>query len=348
MNAKNSLQKITPFDFVLGVVYAVVLNAVLFGNGYFVGLPFFLLATVCTSVVGVALSYLHYLLALRVTRVWAGLYGVTGQLLIHLLFFWLTAGVTTAVFFGYHWLHFPGYTLRMENYKWALLVGFIADLLGMGFGMALHTQTALKQAELEKERLQKLQLQNELEILKNQVNPHFLFNSLNVLSSLIGEEPQKAEAFVNELSKVYRYLLQKNHQAWCSLADELRFIEAYAFLLNTRYGNALQLAVAVDEAARERQLPPLTLQLLVENAVKHNVVHRSQPLLIEIVSQGETLSVRNNVQKKARREVISHGIGLKNIAEKYRLLRGQTILVEEDSRCFCVTLPLVEALPEPV
>lgn len=341
MNASTRLKTIAPLDLALGTFYALVLNAVLFGSGYFLSIGVFLLATVCTSVIGIALSYLHYLLARQLSQRFGGRYGWSGQLRIHLLFFWLTAGVTTAVFFGYHWLHFPGYTLRMENYKWALLIGFVADLMGMGFGMAIQSQAALKQTELEKERLAKAQLQSELEILKNQVNPHFLFNSLNVLSSLIGEDAAKAEAFVDRLSKVYRYLLQNNRQAWNSLESELDFIKSYAYLLNTRYGDAVRLTVAVDEAALPLQLPPLTLQLLVENAVKHNVVHRSKPLFIQITTQGETLYVRNNLQKKARHQVLSHGIGLSNIAEKYRLLQGKSISVNEDDESFCISLPLL-------
>jgi LytS/YehU family sensor histidine kinase len=229
----------------------------------------------------------------------------------------------------------------MDNYKWALLIGFVADLLGMGFGMAIHTQAALKQAEVEKEQLQKLQLQNELEILKNQVNPHFLFNSLNVLSSLISESPEKAEVFVNQLSKVYRYLLQSNQQTWTTLENELEFIRAYGYLLTTRYGNGVQLSIAVDREHYHRELPPLTLQLLVENAVKHNLVHKSTPLHVEICSAGDTLTVKNNLQKKRRQQVVSHGIGLKNISEKYRLLRNLEIRVNESEDHFSVSIPLL-------
>lgn len=346
MHTRIPFNYIAPLDFALGSCYALILNAVMFGERYFSTFFVFLLATLCTVVVGVLLSHLHYRLALYVRRRFAAGSATGTHLLIHLAFFPLTASFTTALFFGYHWLRFPGYTLRIENLKWALLVGFVADLLGMGFGTAIHSQAALKQTELEKEKLAKLQLQNELEILKNQVSPHFLFNSLNVLSSLIGEDPEKAEAFVDRLSKVYRYLLQNNQRSWTTLGAELDFIHAYAYLLRTRYGDAVQLTVTVDEPARERQLPPLTLQLLVENAVKHNVVHKSKPLFIEILTQGETLCVRNNLQKKARHQVLSHGIGLNNIAEKYRLLQGESILVKEDEESFRVCLPLLAATTE--
>lgn len=341
MSLKRLFKKITPFGFLLGIVYALVLNVVLFNQSYFSSLWVFMLATICTSAIGMGLGFLHYLPVLRVTRIWAGRLSIAGRVFINLLFFGITMGVTTVVFFGYNWVHFPGYVLRMENYKWAILVGIVADLLGIGFGMALHSQTALKQAEVERERLQKLQLQNELELLKNQVNPHFLFNSLNVLSSLITEDAGKAEEFVNQLSKVYRYVLQNNRYIWTSLQRELDFIQAYGYLLSTRYGDALRLTIEAEQSALERQLPPLALQLLVENAVKHNVVHKSQPLTIEIIAQADILQVRNNLQKKARSQVLSHGVGLTNIADKYRLLNDQSIFIEENEKSFCVKLPLL-------
>lgn len=341
MNFKKVFKKITPFGLFLGIVYALVLNVILFGQNYFSSLPVFTLATICTSAIGIGLGFLHYLPVLRVTRIWAGRLSIAGQVLINLLFFGITTGITTIIFFGYYWVGFPGYLLHIENYKWALLVGFVTDLLGIGFGMALHSQTALKQAELERERLQKLQLQNELDLLKNQVNPHFLFNSLNVLSSLITEDAAKAEDFVNQLSKVYRYVLQNNRCTWTSLQSELDFIQAYAYLLGTRYGNALQLSINAEQSALERQLPPLALQLLVENAVKHNVVHKNRPLAIEIIARTESLEVRNNLQRKARSQVLSHGVGLSNIADKYRLLQNLSIAIFENEESFCVTLPLL-------
>jgi hypothetical protein len=344
MSAATLLKAIAPLDITLGAGFAIVLNAVMFGNGYFSNPWIFLAATVCTVTIGVALSHIHHLLALQLDKRIAGRYGAGSQLLIHMLFFPLTALVISSIFFGYQWMQFPGYTLRIENYKWVLLTGFVADLLGMGFGMAFHSQAALKQIELEKERLQKLQLQNELDILKNQVNPHFLFNSLNVLSSLISEDPQKAEQFVDQLSKVYRYLLRNNQQVWTSLENELEFIRSYSYLLSTRYGDGVQLTIAVEKEHYCRELPPLSLQLLVENAVKHNLVHKTTPLYIEVRSTGEMLTVRNNLQKKARKQVISHGIGLTNISEKYRLMRNMAISVNEESGYFSVSLPLLEPL----
>lgn len=341
MAATTKRMKFSALDFALGTGFGLLVNGVFFGERYLSDGKIFLLATFCTCAVGVGLSHLHQQLAVSLNRFLAARKNEQQQLGYHLLFFPLTAAVITALFFGYHWLNFPGYVLEMSNYKVVLLIGFVADLVGIGFGQALHSAGALKQAALEKEQLQKQQLQSQLEILKNQVNPHFLFNSLNVLSSLISENPQKAEAFVNQLSNVYSYLLRNNQQEWTTLKAELDFIRAYAYLLGTRYGDGVRVDFAVPEDCWDRLLPPLTLQLLVENAVKHNVIHRSKPLCILIAVKGESLLVRNNLQKKSRQQVNSHGIGLKNIAEKYRLMHGRTISVDEGAESFSVTLPLL-------
>ena len=175
----------------------------------------------------------------------------------------------------------------------------------------------------------------------------FLFNSLNSLSSLIADDPEKAEVFVDKLSTVYRYILLHNGRDWVDLHTELLFIKAYFHLLQTRYGDAVQLTLFVSDTQTELLLPPLTLQLLVENAVKHNVVHKNKPLLIEIASRGEMeLVIRNNLQPKAKQLVLSHGVGLKNIAERYKIANAGSIVVEEKEDWFVVRLPLVaEAQP---
>jgi LytS/YehU family sensor histidine kinase len=145
---------------------------------------------------------------------------------------------------------------------------------------------------VEKEQLKKTNLQGQYKSLKNQVNPHFLFNPLNSLSSLIADEPQRAEQFVDEMAKVYRHLLQTNRPAdtpgretdLTTLTNELTFIESYFHLLKTRYASGIQLEITIDSADEDRLLPLLTLQVLVEKAVKHNVIHAARPPIIEIKS----------------------------------------------------------------
>ncbi|WP_247237161.1 sensor histidine kinase [Telluribacter sp. SYSU D00476] len=200
----------------------------------------------------------------------------------------------------------------------------------------------LQQAEQEREKLRAANLQSQLDALKQQVNPHFLFNSLNVLDSLIEDNPQQARVFLEELSTVYRYLLRSNEQYLTNLENELDFINSYYHLLKTRLGNGLQLNVNIGKKYQSYKLPPLTLQLLVENAFKHNIILPDQPLVIDIVTDDEGhLLVQNNVQRKSSR-INSNGVGLTNILAKYRMLSQPDPSIREDNGLFVVTLPLIE------
>ena len=177
--------------------------------------------------------------------------------------------------------------------------------------------------------------------LKQQVNPHFLFNSLNSLSSLIRIDPVKAEHFVEEMSQVYRYLLQSNQDELITLEKEMDFINSYLHLLQTRFGNGLVLHIELPEAYHSSLLPPLTLQLLIENAVKHNEVSTENPLYIWIsIHEGNSIEVKNNLQKK-QLWVPSEKIGLTNIMTKYQLLGAGEVVVLDGEDFFIVRLPLI-------
>ncbi|WP_460943969.1 sensor histidine kinase [Spirosoma daeguense] len=197
----------------------------------------------------------------------------------------------------------------------------------------------------QNERLKKDKLRHQLDTLKAQINPHFLFNSLNSLSMLIYENPKKAEEFVDEISSVYRYLLRANDQPLTTLGQELQFIKTYFQLLKTRYGASIDLDVAVDDTYLEHRIPPLTLQLLVENAVKHNVMLPQKPLRVKILIRNQLLIVQNNLQRK-NTPVLSNQVGLANISTKYRLLGQPDICISEENEHFTVALPLVDSLPE--
>jgi sensor histidine kinase YesM len=198
-----------------------------------------------------------------------------------------------------------------------------------------------RQTVMETEQLKKSNLQSQLESLKNQVSPHFLFNSLNTLSSLIEEDAQQAIKFVNELSRVYRYLLQSNEKELSTLKDELDFLHAYYFLLKTRFSEGIQLQTNIDDTVMGYLIPPLTLQILVENAVKHNIVSQSRPLLIEIeLTNDNRIIVKNNLQRKTL-NVESNGMGLSNISAKFRLLNQPPIDIKDDDKEFTVTIPLL-------
>lgn len=195
--------------------------------------------------------------------------------------------------------------------------------------------------EREKEKLEKEKLKADLHHLKEMVNPHFLFNTLNSLSALISENPRQAETFLDELTRVYRYLLRNNEVDLISLTNELQFIRSYNHLLKTRYGESLQIITDIKLQTDEWLLPPLTLQLLVENAVKHNRLMKDQPLTIHIfTTPNNELVISNNIQKKDT-AVDSTKVGLQNINAKYRLLQQPGIVVDSAGNTFSVTVPLI-------
>ncbi|OUJ74673.1 sensor histidine kinase [Hymenobacter crusticola] len=229
--------------------------------------------------------------------------------------------------------------------RFVSLLVFVVDfviilLLAMVYEI-VYSLNRWKESRLNIEHLRKVSLQGQLQSLKNQINPHFLFNSLNSLSSLIADEPTQAERFVDEMAKVYRYLLQTNEQELTPLAVELNFINSYYHLLKTRHGAGLQLDVQVAEKYLAHQLPPLTLQMLVENAVKHNVILTNRPLRIEIkTTPTGSLRVSNNLQRKTTR-VESNHVGLHNITARYQLLAQTAPAIEAGPEQFVILLPLL-------
>jgi LytS/YehU family sensor histidine kinase len=199
-----------------------------------------------------------------------------------------------------------------------------------------------KHAFAEAEALKKENLQSQLDQLKNQVKPHFLFNSLNSLLALVDEDRQRAKKFIEELSFIYRYLLQCNEKELICLESELDFIKAFYFLLKTRFEDGLELEMDVAPHLKERMIPPLTLQMLVENAVKHNLISKASPLKIKIFTDANhNLVIINNRQKK-NLSVQSAKVGLSNISAKYRLLNKPDILIQETETDFSITLNLIK------
>lgn len=218
---------------------------------------------------------------------------------------------------------------------------WICGFLVAGFYEMLLFIHALQASRREADELKKLNVTIQLESLKNQVKPHFLFNSLNTLTGLVENNSGQAVRFIAELSSVYRYLLQSSEKELTALRDELQFCRAYFFLLQMRFGEAVQLKEEVNPELQDFVLPPLTLQMLLENCIKHNQVSERKPLTIEIATEGAGwLVVRNNLQRK--RNPHSTGVGLSNIAAKLKLLNQPAIEVQETETHFTIKIPLLK------
>ncbi len=197
-----------------------------------------------------------------------------------------------------------------------------------------------KQTALDAERLKKEQMATRYESLKNQVNPHFLFNSLNALTNLVYEDQDLAADFIRQLSKVYRYVLETRSKEVVSLETEMKFVESYLFLQHIRFDDKLRVEASVS-GFENRMLPPLALQMLLENAIKHNTIAKDEPLTISIRVEEDMLVVENNLQIKNIPTEESSGMGLANIKARYEFLSDKPVVVEKTESYFRVKLPLL-------
>lgn len=232
-----------------------------------------------------------------------------------------------------------GYNFRIRQPFWLSVWFIIPVILFIFTGIYLFIrmrENRLKKIEQEK----KEKVEFEFQVLKNQVNPHFLFNSFSTLIALIEEQPAQAVAYTEKLSDFFRTILQYKDQKVISLVEELQLIESYFYLLKKRFGDNLDLNINLEKNIRETFIPPLTLQILIENAVKHNVISKDKPLVINIYEDEGRIIVENNLQPKLTAEV-STGIGLENIRKRYRLITQNEIVTEKTDLIFRISLPII-------
>jgi sensor histidine kinase YesM len=244
-------------------------------------------------------------------------------------------------FYSLRYLEDPGghYTLPI----FLLINGATLTVFGMVQGAQLGLQFLgrWRQAEVRAERLQREGVQARLSALRQQVSPHFLFNNLNILSVLIDRSQPLAKEFVEQFAQVYRYVLSSQDRELVPVAQELEMVRAYVFLLEQRFAAGLHLELDVPAAWHQHHLPPLALQMLIENAIKHNVVSASRPLVVAVRVVAGVLVVTNNVQPRGSQEK-STGLGLANIGKRYEFLSERRPRMEHTAATFTVELPLLE------
>ena len=230
-----------------------------------------------------------------------------------------------------------------ERMLWVHLFYIILSLGVSTFMQARSFMVKWKEAskfEITQQRIIAGTASAKFESLKNQIDPHFLFNSLNVLSSLIEENPDNAQRFTTSLSKVYRYVLEQKDKELVSVEDELAFAKTYMNLLKMRFENSLFYELPATDINPDAKVVPLSLQLLLENTVKHNVVSEQKPLYIRIFVDGDYLAIQNDFQKK---EVLQdrRGVGLQNIVDRYGIITNRKVLIEENKETFTVKIPIL-------
>jgi LytS/YehU family sensor histidine kinase len=193
--------------------------------------------------------------------------------------------------------------------------------------------------QIESVKQERKQIDLQLKALKSQLSPHFLFNSLNTISSLVFVDKKKAKLFIRRLSKLYDYTLQSYHSKLITLKEELDFVESYQYLLAIRFEDKFKTNIRIDEGLWSTKIPPLSLQMLVENAVKHNTMSIEKPLIIDVFIEGEYICVTNTITESPKEKTSFH-VGLKNINKRYLLLVNKGISVSNGNN-FSVKIPII-------
>jgi LytS/YehU family sensor histidine kinase len=248
--------------------------------------------------------------------------------------------ITVGSFFDTYICQFP--LVKDPNIFYICLgIALNVSIMILFFEFGIQIFRKWKQSLIEIEQHKALTAQAKLENLQHQVNPHFLFNNMSVLTSLIYKDQDKAVDFVNQLSKVYRYLLDNKNNELVSVEQELVFIESYAYLLNIRYSPNLTVKFNIPDTMLQHHLPPLSIQLLLENAIKHNVVSTASPLTIEITIEDEYLVV-SNTKKLRKTKEDSSKTGIQNIRDRYHFFSSKAVIVEDTESSFIVKIPLLK------
>ncbi|MEM9075919.1 MAG: histidine kinase [Bacteroidota bacterium] len=303
-----------------------------------------LLEIVLNGCLGVAVNYVFHAINKFLDRMvsWkrqTGLRLLLG-ILIHLLF---GMGLIYLALSLYEFLY-SGYDFFFNNEEMILLkMGILLFCVVLIYNIiyfAFYSYQQYAKGQLLESQMLRKQTELQLKALKSQLSPHFLFNCLNVLSSLVTKDVEVAEAFIRSLAKSYSFTLKTYQSTLVKVAEELEFVKSYYFLVKTRFQEQITLDIDISEHIMETQVPPMTLQMLVENAIKHNVADVGQELKIQIRVSDGFLEVVNNITKK-RAGISSTKIGLHNIKSRYQLLTKTQIIVEGESTDFSVKIPIL-------
>jgi two-component system, LytTR family, sensor kinase len=327
---------------------SIVINSILLGAGYYSDWRIFLVATV----LGCGAFAVNFILCGGWAVLMKKRFPAESQVGTRLTFMILTFIVITGLFLylmfrGYEQIELFDYRFNENNFFLAYIGMAIVNIFITLMMEGVDRYEKWKESLKETEDLQKVFRQSQLQGLKSQLNPHFLFNSLNSLSSLISEDEDQAERFLNEMSKVYRYMLRNDEEQMVSLETELQFVDSYLYLLKARYGEGLQLTINVSDEARQTMLPPLSLQVLIENAFTQNSMSKTAPLKITIESKDDKwIVVRNNLQPKVVTETVDVEAGLDNLINRYQLINRSEVLITDQPGERVIRLPLISKTAE--
>lgn len=218
---------------------------------------------------------------------------------------------------------------------------FMFYLLILTFNGIIYYYSAWKEYQVQAERLMRENIQARYDALRSQIDPHFFFNSLSVLTNLVYKSPDLSADYITQLAKTYRYILDKKFENLVTVQTELDFLESYLFLMHIRHQQSIQFEIEVEEKIRSKgMIPPVSLQLLIENAIKHNRFSANDPLVISVRNEDGCLVVSNPVRRKTGAE-LSSGIGLENIQKRYALISDRGIEIQQSDEMFIVKIPII-------
>jgi len=317
------------------------MNYFLFGKRYFHEAGVFGGATLVTFILLCFAFIIYGLVAISLRNRFPSDHDSFKRLTLCIIIFIILTGVYLSIVCrGYELFHFLGYVYDEKKFTKCYITFVVMNVFLTFLNEGVYRFETYKATVTETEQLKKEYMQSQLLGLKSQMNPHFLFNGLNTLSCLIQDDAEKAEDFLDHMSKVYRYLLRNNEEQLVDLQTEIGFIRSYYFLLKARYADGLLLNVDVSPLHYKNQVPPLTLQMIFENILTLQTVSKNRPLLIEIETVDDQLVIRNTVQPKLNcTDCFDQGI--ENINNKFRLLCQKEIEIEETASERTIRLPLL-------
>ncbi len=334
--------------FLVGVFIGLVLSVIFvgiefFANGsvqfdreFFIGVGYNLLYAVILTIINSAFfDYLNHRVVWKKYGRYRLVIGAFGGVILTMVgILWIRILIRMG-FEGANWEEFLAGE-RTIHYLIALIITIVITI----FFHALYFYRALQDKKVKEQKIIAGTASAKFDALKNQLDPHFLFNSLNVLTSLIEEDPDQAQKFTTSLSKVYRYVLEQKNKDLVTVDEELQFAKTYIRLLKMRFEDSIVLDIPEKCSNPEAMIVPLSLQLLLENAVKHNVVTSTRPLHIKVFEDGESLVIQNNLQEK---QVVkkSSGVGLRNIQQRYSILSDKEVQIKKTSKDFTISLPML-------
>jgi sensor histidine kinase YesM len=341
VNIPKYTSKDIPIMVVTMFPMTVLTNYFLFGSRYFTEGSVFAWSTLVTFIL-LCFAFLNYgFVAISLRNRFPRDHELFKRLTICITIFILMTGVYLSIVCrGYDLFHFLGYEYNEKNFTKCFIAFVTMNIFLTFLNEGVSRYESYRTTLTETEQLKKEYMQSQLLGLKSQMNPHFLFNGLNTLSCLIQEDAEKAEEFLDHMSKVYRYLLRNNDEQLVELQTELSFIRSYYFLLKERYADGLQLSIDIKREHLKGRVPPLTLQMIFENVLALNTISKNDPLYIELKTVDGELIIKNEIQPKLNC-VDCCEEGLENIANKYRLLGQKEVVIEESSSERTIRLPLM-------